>query len=70
LPQPHNAGRRDAFTVRELCEWAWIGHSKFDELVNSGELHVVKIGGKTLVRASDGQALLDKHIVKRGVAEA
>jgi excisionase family DNA binding protein len=60
--QPRDTGRRGAFTVREFCEWARIGHSKFYDLVKSGELPVVKIGGKTLIRVSDGQALLDKNV--------
>ena len=62
MPLPQQTERRGAFTVREFCEWARIGHSKFYDLVKSGELPVVKIGGKTLVRVSDGQALLDKNV--------
>jgi excisionase family DNA binding protein len=62
LPQAQDTRCRGAFTVREFCDWARIGHSKFYGLVKSGELPIVKIGGKTLIRVSDGKALLDKNV--------
>jgi len=53
---------RGAFTVPEYCAWSRIGRTKIYELIGTGELPVVKVGKKTLIRASDGQALLDKLV--------
>ncbi len=53
---------RGAFTIPEFCAWARIGRTKVYELIAAGELPIVKIGKKTLIRFHDGQALLDKFV--------
>jgi excisionase family DNA binding protein len=53
---------RGAFTIPEFCAWSRIGRTKVYELIAAGDLPIVKIGKKTLVRFSDGQALLNKFL--------
>ena len=53
---------RGAFTIPEFCAWSRIGRTKVYELIAAGDLPIVKIGKKTLIRFSDGRALLDKFI--------
>ncbi len=55
---------RGAFTIPEFCAWSRIGRTKVYELITAGELPVVKIGKKTLIRFKDGQALLDKFVAR------
>jgi excisionase family DNA binding protein len=44
----HNSGRR--FTSKnDFCRRNHIGHTKFYELLNSGQLRAVKVGSKTLI---------------------
>jgi hypothetical protein len=57
---------RGAFTVAEYCAWARIGRTKIYELIGTSEQPVVKVGKKTLIRTSDGQALLDKRVKGEG----
>ena len=59
---------RGALTVAEYCAWSRIGRTKVYELINSGLLPVVKVGTKTLIRVSDGQALLDTLVKRRSDA--
>jgi excisionase family DNA binding protein len=54
--------QRGAFTVAEFSAWSRIGRTKLYELIADGELPIVKIGRKTLIRFSDGQGLLDKLV--------
>ncbi len=61
---------RGAFTVAEFSAWARIGRTKLYELIASGELPIVKIGKKTLIRSGDGQALLDKLTKTSGEASS
>ncbi len=53
---------RGAFTIPEFCEWSRIGRTKVYDLIKRGELPVVKIDDRTLIRAEDGKALLDKFV--------
>lgn len=45
-----------------------IGNTKFYELVKSGELPIVKLGGVTLVTDEACRALLQRHAVASEVA--
>ncbi|WP_036282559.1 helix-turn-helix domain-containing protein [Methylocystis sp. ATCC 49242] len=58
-----------AFTVTEFCAWAKIGKTLTYELINSGDLPVVKIASKTLIRRQDAEALLEKYLKKAGDAD-
>lgn len=46
-----------------------LGRTKAYELVNSGDLPIVKLGNRTLVRIEDAEALLKRHL-KTGPAAA
>jgi excisionase family DNA binding protein len=53
---PHGGG---AMGVKEFCNWAGIGPSTFYKEVNNGQIRVVKVGRKTLVRMSDAVTWLN-----------
>lgn len=49
-----------AYRVSPFCRVIGIGRSTFYELVKRGEIRVVKIGGRTLVPASEAERLLSE----------
>lgn len=53
---------RGALSINDWCRWSGIGKTKTYELIGNGTLPVVKIGKKTLIRMSDGEALLDRFL--------
>lgn len=55
---------RGAFTIPEFCAWSRIGRTKVYELIANGDLHVVKIGTKTLIRRVDAEELLNRFLTK------
>ncbi len=59
----HGALRFDEFLKRY-----GLGRTKAYELVNSGDLPIVKLGGRTLVRVADAEALLKRHLKSGPVA--
>ena len=59
---------RGAFTIPEFCAWSRIGRTKVYELIAAGELPIVKIGKRTLIRCSDGRALLEKFVTSEAGA--
>ena len=46
--------------IREACRLTGIGRSKLYQLIDSGELNVVKIGRITLVPMSSLRALIER----------
>jgi excisionase family DNA binding protein len=51
---------RVALSINDWCRWSGIGRTKTYQLISDGHLPIVKIGKKTLIRTSDGEALLEK----------
>ena len=47
-----------AYRVKEFCERVGICHSHFYKCVKLGKIRVVKVGGRTLVPASEVARLL------------
>jgi excisionase family DNA binding protein len=47
--------------IREACRMTGIGRSKFYELIQEGEIEVVKVGGMTLVPVAELEAFLASH---------
>lgn len=50
-------------SVNEFCESVGIGRTKAYEILNSGELEVVRLGRRTLVTKCSVDALLKRLIV-------
>jgi excisionase family DNA binding protein len=48
-----------AYRVKEFCQRVGISPATFYKYVNLGKIRVVKIGGRTLVPASEAERLLD-----------
>ena len=61
---------RGAFTVQEFADWSRIGRTKIYELIKTGELPVVKLDTKTLIRVEDAQKLLDQNVVSAGTLKS
>jgi excisionase family DNA binding protein len=49
-----------AYSIKDAAVALGIGRTKLYELINAGELSVVKLGSRTLIRRADLEALLDK----------
>lgn len=47
--------------IREACRMTGIGRSKFYELIQEGEIEVIKVGGMTLVPIAGLEAFLASH---------
>jgi excisionase family DNA binding protein len=47
-----------AFTISEAMKKTCVSRARFYELLNTGELRAIRIGGRTVVRASDLAAFL------------
>lgn len=47
--------------IREACRMTGIGRSKFYELIQEGEIDVIKVGGMTLVPVAGLEAFLASH---------
>jgi excisionase family DNA binding protein len=56
---------RYAFTVHDFCRWSGIGRSKTYDLIAAGELPILKVGTKTLIRVDDAKAFLDGRVGSR-----
>lgn len=52
------------YTINEAASAAGIGRTKLYELINSGEISLIKIGTRSLVRRSDICELLSRYTVK------
>ena len=51
-------------SVTEFCQTAGIGRSLFYEQVRAGRIRVLKVGRRTLVRAAELAAWLDRLAVE------
>lgn len=51
------------YTINEAASAAGIGRTKLYELINSGEVPLIKIGTRSLVRRSDILQLLARNTV-------
>lgn len=47
--------------IREACRMTDIGRSKFYELIQEGEVEVIKVGSMTLVPISELETFLEAH---------
>ncbi len=48
-------------SVKEAMTMLSIGRTKLQELMNSGELKVVRIGSRTLIRVSDIEKYIERN---------
>lgn len=53
-------------SLLQACKMVGLGKTKMQELVNSGELEIAKVGGRTLVLTDSIIALVERHRVSRG----
>ncbi|MGD9715178.1 MAG: helix-turn-helix domain-containing protein [Thermomicrobiales bacterium] len=53
-----------AYSIAEAARVAGIGRTKLYELINAGELPLIKVGSRSLVRRVDVEALLDRNTVR------
>lgn len=53
--------RRLTVRVREACRMTGIGRSKLYELIQTGEIEVIKVGTMTLVPVASLEAFLASH---------
>ncbi|HEY9579679.1 MAG TPA: helix-turn-helix domain-containing protein [Rhizorhapis sp.] len=53
-----------SYTVNEAAAAAGISRTKLYELINTGELPLVKIGRRSLIRRADLEALLARNLVR------
>lgn len=54
-----------SYTINEAAAASGIGRTKIYELVRSGELPLVKIGARTLIRRADLEAMLTRHLTRQ-----
>jgi excisionase family DNA binding protein len=57
-PSTVNTGMPRAWRVNDFCMAYGISRSKLYELAKEGKIRLVKIGGRTLVPASEGERLI------------
>lgn len=55
-----------AFRVEEAGKYLGISRSNVYRLIKSGQLKPAKVGGRTLIRRVDADALLERSIVSNG----
>ncbi|MBI2368920.1 MAG: helix-turn-helix domain-containing protein [Deltaproteobacteria bacterium] len=58
----------ELLTIRETCEKLRISRASLYRLVGRGELHLVKIGGRSLVREEEVRLLIKKSARRPAVA--
>lgn len=51
-----------SYTINEAAALAGIGRTKLYELINAGELPLVKIGARSLIRRADLEVLLVRNL--------
>jgi excisionase family DNA binding protein len=49
---------RRAYRVKEFCHLYGVSHAHVYKLARTGRLRMVKVGGRTLIRREDAEALL------------
>jgi excisionase family DNA binding protein len=55
------SARRLTVRIREACRMTGIGRSKLYELIQAGEIEVIKVGTMTLVPVASLEAFLASH---------
>ncbi len=50
-----------ALSISEAARFLGLGRTKLYELIQHGDLPVVHLGGRTLIRRLDAEALLNAH---------
>jgi excisionase family DNA binding protein len=53
-----------SYTLKEAAAASGLGRTTLYELINRGELRLVKIGTRTLIRRLDLVAMLDRNLVQ------
>jgi excisionase family DNA binding protein len=53
-----------AYTIAEAVAASGLGRTTIYELIKQGELPRVKVGGRTLIRAQDLAAMLERKLVR------
>lgn len=53
-----------SYTLKEAAAVAGIGRTKLYELINAGELPMVKLGTKSLIRRADLEDLLARNLIR------
>jgi excisionase family DNA binding protein len=56
--QPEERSVKLTYSVAETCEALSISRPTFYRLINAGELHALKIGSRTVVRADELERFL------------
>lgn len=51
------------YTINEATAASGLGRTKLYELINAGELPLIKIGARSLIRRKDLEAMLDRGLV-------
>jgi excisionase family DNA binding protein len=49
---------KKAYRVKEFCHLYGVSHAHAYKLAKTGRLRMVKVGGRTLIRREDAEALL------------
>lgn len=62
------SARRLTVRIREACHMTGIGRSKLYELIQAGEIEVIKVGTMTLVPVASLEAFLASHRMQGGPA--
>ncbi len=58
------SGERLAYSVADAVAASGIGRTTLFALMSSGELPFVKLGNRTLIRSTDLEGLLHRHLVQ------
>ncbi len=58
-------GPKLSFNVNEACRAIGVGRTKVYDLINRGELETFRLDGRTLIRADDLAAFIDRVSGKR-----
>jgi len=51
--------------IKEACRITGIGRSKLYELIEQGEIEIIKVGSMTLIRVAELQAFLEARRERR-----
>ena len=52
------------YTINEATAAFGLGRTKLYELINVGELPLIKVGARSLIRRKDLEAMLDRNLVQ------
>ena len=57
-PNPLNVAGQENFTINEFAAWSRLSRATVYRLIKAGSLKTTKIGGRTIIRRSDAEALM------------